>query len=59
MDNGTMTSNDLVDIIRVSGSEEIDKAHIKLEKTISNLDRETLEALCVRMTYALEILTGE
>ena len=54
-----MTSNDLVDIIRVSGSEEIDKAHIKLEETVSSLDRKTLEALCIRMTYALEILTGD
>ena len=54
-----MNANELVDIIRHTvGEDEINKAHEELEKTLSDLDRETLEALCARMAYAIDALTS-
>jgi len=55
-----MTANELVDVIRYkSDQKEIDDAHEELENIIHNLDRETLETLCIRMVYSIDAFTTD
>ncbi len=50
-----MTGRDLVDIIK---SGDVNANHKKLEEVLAKMDRQTLEILTIRLTYAIDAMTN-